>query len=72
MINWYRNFIEEVAENMTPERNVEPVPIMENLDNEEIEQMVNKIREGMKIIQQEKKQTELNRRLMNLNQKQRK
>ena len=57
---------------MTPERNVEPVPIMENLDNEEIEQMVNKIREGMKIIQQEKKQTELNRRLMNLNQKQRK
>ena len=57
---------------MTPERNVEPLPIMENLDNEEIEQMVNKIREGMKIIQQEKKQTELNRRLMNLNQKQRK
>ena len=57
---------------MTPERNVEPVPIMENLCNEEIEQRVNKIREGMKIIQQEKKQTELNRRLMNLNKKQRK
>ena len=39
---------------MTPERNVEPTLIMENLDNEEIEQMINKIRKGEKIIQQEK------------------
>ena len=27
---------------MTPEKNVEPVLIMENLDNEEIEQIINK------------------------------
>ena len=39
---------------MTPERNVEPTLITENLDNEEIEQMINKIRKGEKIIQQEK------------------
>ena len=39
---------------MTPEKNVEPVLIIENLDNEEIEQMVNKIRKEEKIIQQEK------------------
>ena len=39
---------------MTPERNVEPMLIRENLDNEEIEQMINKIRKGEKIIQQEK------------------
>ena len=38
---------------MTPEKNVEPVLIIENLDNEEIEQMVNKIRKEEKIIQQE-------------------
>ena len=35
---------------MTPERNVELVLIMENLDSEEIEQMINKIRIGEKII----------------------
>ena len=39
---------------MTPERNFEPMLITENLDNEEIEQMINKIRKGEKIIQQEK------------------
>ena len=39
---------------MTPERNVEPMLITETLDNEEIEQMINKIRKGEKIIQQEK------------------
>ena len=39
---------------MTPERNVELVLIMENLDSEEIEQMINRIRIGEKIIQQEK------------------
>ena len=39
---------------MTPERNVELVLIMENLDNEEIEQIINRIRIGEKIIQQEK------------------
>ena len=33
---------------MTPERNVEPTLITENLDNEEIEQMINKIRKGEK------------------------
>ena len=33
---------------MTPEINVEPVLIMENLDNEEIEQMINNIRKGEK------------------------
>ena len=46
--------IEETAKNMIPERNVEPLLIMENFDNEEIEQMINKIRKGEKIIQQEK------------------
>ena len=35
---------------MTPERNVELVLIMENLDSEEIEQMINRIRIGEKII----------------------
>ena len=45
--------IEEAAKDMTPEKNVEPVLIIENLDNEEIEQMVNKIRKEEKIIQQE-------------------
>ena len=38
---------------MTPERNAESVLIMENLENEEIEQMINKNRKGEKIIQQE-------------------
>ena len=36
--------IEEAAKNMTPGRNIEPVLIMENLDNGNIEQMINKIR----------------------------
>ena len=45
--------IEEAAKDMTPEKNVEPVLIIENLDNEEIEQMVNKIGKEEKIIQQE-------------------
>lgn len=42
----------EAAENMTAERNVEPVLIMENLDNREIEHMKNKIRKREKVIQQ--------------------
>ena len=46
--------IEEGARNMIPESNVETVLIMENLDNEEIEQMINKIRKREKIVQQEK------------------
>lgn len=46
--------IEEAAKNMIRERNAEPVLIMENLENEEIQQMVNKIRKIEKIIQQEK------------------
>ena len=45
--------IEETDKDMTPERNVELVLIMENLDNEEIEKTINKIRKGEKIIQQE-------------------
>ena len=42
--------LEEAAKNMIPERNVKPVLIMETLDNEEIEQMINKIRKGYKMI----------------------
>ena len=42
--------IEEVATNMIPGRNVEPVLIIGNLDNEEIEQMINKIKKVEKII----------------------
>ena len=49
---------------MIPERNVEPVLTMENLDNEEIEQMINIIRKGDKIIQQDNKQTKLNRKII--------
>ena len=41
----------EAAKNLAPEGNVEPVLIIGNLDNEEIKQMINKIREGEKIIQ---------------------
>ena len=48
---------------MIPERNVEPVLTMENLGNEEIEQMINIIRKGEKIIQQDNKQTKLNRKI---------
>ena len=46
--------IEKDARNMIPESNVETVLKMENLDNEEIEQMINKIRKREKIVQQEK------------------
>ena len=46
--------IEEDARNMIPESNVETVLIMENLDNKEIEQMINKIRKREKIVQWEK------------------
>ena len=60
---------EDAAKNMTTERHDEPVLIMENADNEKIEQMINKIRKGEKIIQQEK-QTKLSRKIMNLNKKQ--
>ena len=38
---------------MTPGKNVEPMLTMENLDSEEIEQMMNNLRKGEKIIQQE-------------------
>ena len=36
---------------MTPGKNVEPMLTMENLDSEEIEQMMNNLRKGEKIIQ---------------------
>ena len=49
---------------MIPERNVEPVLTMENIGNEEIEQMINIIRKGEKIIQQGNKQTKLNRKII--------
>ena len=45
--------IEETAKKRTPERNVEPVLIMENLENEEIDQVTNKIEKVVKIVQQE-------------------
>ena len=35
---------------MTPGKIVEPMLIMENLDSEEIEQMMNNLRKGEKII----------------------
>ena len=38
---------------MTSERNLERVMIIENLDSDEIEQMLNKIRTGEKIMQKE-------------------
>ena len=38
---------------MRPERNAEPVIRVENLDNEEIEEMINRIRNGENIIQHE-------------------
>ena len=38
---------------MRPERKVKPVIRVENLDNEEIEEMINRIRNGENIIQQE-------------------
>lgn len=38
---------------MTSERNLEPVMIIENLDSDEIEQMLNKIRTGEKVMQKE-------------------
>ena len=42
--------IGEVTTNMIPERNVEPVLIIGNFDNEEREQMINKIKKVEKII----------------------
>lgn len=51
--------IEEAAKNMIREKNAEPVLIMENLENEEIQQMVNKIRKIEKIIQQEKQKDKI-------------
>ena len=38
--------IKEAAKNMIPEINAQSVLIMENLDNEHIEQMINKISTG--------------------------
>ena len=37
---------------MRPERNVEPLIRVQNLDKEEIEEMINRIRNGENIIQQ--------------------
>ena len=37
---------------MRPERNVEPLIRVKNLDKEEIEEMINRIRNGENIIQQ--------------------
>lgn len=51
--------IEEAAKNMIRERNAEPVLIMENLENEEIQRMINKIRKIEKIIQQEKQKDKI-------------
>ena len=45
--------IEDAAKKVRPERNVEPGIRVENLDNEEIEEMINRIRNGENIIQQE-------------------
>ena len=45
--------IEDAAKNMRQERNFEPVIRVENLDNEQIEEMINRIRNGENIIQQE-------------------
>ena len=45
--------IEDAAKKVRPERNVEPVIRVENLDNEEIEEMINRIRNGENILQQE-------------------
>ena len=45
--------IEDAAKNVRPERKVEPVIRVENLDNEDIEEMINRIRNGENIIQQE-------------------
>ena len=45
--------IEEAAKNMTPGIYVEAVLIMESLDNDDIEQVINKIRKEEKIIQQD-------------------
>ena len=42
--------IEKATKNMIPERSVEPVLIMKNLNNEKIEQIISKIREREKII----------------------
>ena len=42
--------IEKATKNMIPERSAEPVLIMKNLNNEKIEQIINKIREREKII----------------------
>ena len=51
--------IEEAAKNMIRERSAEPVLIMENLENEEIQRMINKIRKIEKIIQQEKQKDKI-------------
>ena len=56
---------------MTPERIFELVLTIKKLDNEELEQMMNKIRKGEKIIQQQEQTIKMNRKIMNLNQKQR-
>ena len=42
--------IEEDAKNVRPERNAEPVIRVENLNNEEIEEIINRIRNGENII----------------------
>ena len=47
------SLIQDAAKNVRPERNVEPVISVENLDNEEVEEMINRIRNGENIIQHE-------------------
>ena len=44
--------IEDAAKNVRPEINVEPVTKVEKLDNEEIKEMINRLRNGGNIIQQ--------------------
>ena len=44
--------IEDAAKNVRPEINVEPVTKVEKLDNEEIKEMINRLRNGENIIQQ--------------------
>ena len=45
--------IEDAAKNVRPERNVKPVIRVEKLENEEIEEMINRIKNGENIILQE-------------------
>ena len=52
---------EDAAKKVRPERNVEPVIRVENLDNEKIEEMINRIKNGENIMQQEEQAAKLNK-----------